>query len=247
MLAVYDLCVDDDEDIRDIGSKLTQKILAPQGGKSGISLAPLVASQRLSENLVARFPQSQVLAIEALRRFWGCDTTDAKTPRTMSPRTAITLAQSETDVLFREEKQNLFIDPASETVIWARVLRKMPSTALPRSLRKEFASWVAEGLRVLTETPESGTDLPRSLSSQPEVFALGVRVLYGAEVVLTWLRASSRRSTDTEKVLACLGRFVDGVPAASSGVWSEIARRVLREYAIARLSSLHKTMSTMIA
>lgn len=247
MIAVYDLCVDDDEQVREIGSKLTQDILSSGKSKVDITFAPLVASQRLSEHLSSNFSRSSELSVEALRRFWGCDTTDMKIPKPLSPHLEISVAKNDAQALFEEEKQNLFIDPARETVIWARVLKRLPGNALPSPLRRQLGAWVVEGLGALIESSDPGTKDILGLASQPDIFALGVRVLYGAEVLLTWLKHHKRAQMAIQTLLIQLKKFSDGLVIDQSRMWSDIATRILHEYSIGRFKALYSGTASLVA
>lgn len=184
-LLVYDALNDDDDEIRDIAAHIATRIMLGKQYKTEMRDAvPLLASQRLTEYLARTYPESKVLCEEALRRLVGCGFDSELFGGEFEDM--LGRARKEDNSLFVQEKQNLFVDGNREAVMWSRVLRRVSANAVRRALARWFAMWVMDGIALLTTTARTGVDGPLGWTSKPDVFALGMRVVYGAEVLLDW-------------------------------------------------------------
>ena len=198
-LALYDTLNDDDEDVRDLGADVVSWIIStPSTEYSPHSLVPLDASLRLSMFLAESYSESRQLFTEAMHRLTGqpkelthldgfmrgsTSTVAAAFP---SVKDLLITARTQDTSLFMEEKHNLFIDEVREAEIWSRVLRLLSNAACNKTIGAEFSNWIVCGVDTLAETAKSETDGPLGWTSKPEVFTLGMRVIWGAGVNLYW-------------------------------------------------------------
>lgn len=205
-LALYDSLVDDDEDIRDQGARVSSMILsvyrseAANNGTATLSLSPPAAKKGLLRYLRDGYRTSTPLCVESVRRLTGMgsslgsasattrdnesQTKQGKSTLHIRPVAELFLeVQSKSTVVFVEEKQNLYIDDVSEAESWAELLSQLDLDAWPSSLAPELESWTVEGLAHIHAILESGVDGALSPTSKPEVFTLFTRVLLAVEVL----------------------------------------------------------------
>lgn len=189
-LILYDMLNDDDEELRDISAIAASYVLANHQGSPGGSastLVPLAASARLAQFLATNYQASPALLHGAIRRLIG---QQIKIPGFSMVCVSALLNESmgNSTVLFVEEKQNLFIDDAREAYVWYNVLRQLKAEpgAIDSALAKEFPRWVSDGLLCLTKTTELETAGGLlGFTSKPEIFTVGLRVIYAARVLLS--------------------------------------------------------------
>lgn len=231
MLVTYDALNDDDDEIRDIATKVVTRIIAGPRYRDGMKdVVPLVASQRLSEYLVKTYPDSRDLCEEAIHRVMGSD-------GSVSPLDVLEQAQRNSTTLFVQEKQNLFVDDVREVVIWSRVLKSLSDEAVTRSRAAYFSKWIWSGLSVFMDAAKAQGDGPLGWTSKPEVFAIGMRLIYGAEVLLHWRGRKSRKgSFEASKVRRLLREFADvGEANEVHKLWLQKIETVLADSVVERL------------
>lgn len=90
------------------------------------------------------------------------------------------------NVIFEEEKQNLFLDPVSDAEDWHQVLANINSDCWVPEWKCEFTQWIVEGLESLTAELREKDDGPLGWVSKADTFAMIMRVLYGARIVMCW-------------------------------------------------------------
>ncbi|MCJ1396622.1 hypothetical protein MMC18_009513 [Xylographa bjoerkii] len=206
-LALYDLLLDDDEDVRDIGALVVSWICSsstssPDPASTGnISLCPVVAVEKLLEFLVTAYHGSRALLHEAVSRLTGEKSTSTHDKNIVgtafisqaeletfssSLRDLFKTARKEDTSLFVEEKQNLYIDPVQESQRWASVLVHISLAVLQDSVASCLVEWVLAGLECLVDIADHEVGGPLGWMSKPEVFTLGIRVLEAARVVQDW-------------------------------------------------------------
>lgn len=170
---------DDDEELREMAADIASKcfsveILTPR--------LPLATTVWMASFLSRTFPKSQGLFEGALVRFMG----NRRDKRLFNPVSDhLAALQKESTILFVEEKQNLYIDDVRETEIWSSVLAKLDYSNFTTELRQEFSSWVSEGLVAICDELRKGQ--AKGLlgwMSRPDSFALSMRLIHGAKVVL---------------------------------------------------------------
>jgi hypothetical protein len=197
-LLVYDALNDDDDDIRELAASVAIRVVKGPGYNPDTpAVVPLLAARQLAEHFVAVYSNSSVLFEEAIRRFMSGVVCSAMFPPSPPPQPDVNPqtqfqeqlaeARMENSALFAQEKQNLYIDETREIELWAGVLERLLFEADPSSsFADAFEQWVVDGIRELTVTTRAEVDGSLGWSSNPEVFTLGMRVLYGAKVLLKW-------------------------------------------------------------
>ncbi|OJD28299.1 hypothetical protein ACJ73_00294 [Blastomyces percursus] len=191
-LVLYGMLNDDDEDIRYIAAQAASTLfpLLSDNTNEATALLPLAASSKLADILAETFADSTTLCAEAIGRFLGLPTNPSGTRlnenKPITPVSRLLAEfQTESTVLFQEEKQNLFVEDVREVDIWAKVLSQLVTRPENTSFTLRLYSWVADGIYILiNETREAGGDGVLGWISNPDVFALGIRVIRGAKILL---------------------------------------------------------------
>ena len=208
---VYDGLVDDDEDTRDEAAKIVAHVIPSKrvpnetAFQDEPSLTPVAALDRFLGYIAEVGKDSSLLCIEALSRTTGFTFSSQKsqgqghtvlhaipteTPA-WNPRPIpqiLKQAMKPNTTLFVEEKQNLFVDEVQEAERWAGILKSLSSTAVHSSLIPILETWIAQGFGALSEMAEVEEGGPLGWTSKSEVFLLGMRILFMADVLLDWGR-----------------------------------------------------------
>ena len=233
-LALYDSLVDDDEDVRDQGARVASTILsvatstAANNDTTTLSLSPPAAKERLLQFLCEGYRSSMLLCVESVRRLTGMDsaldfasanvkdddpqTKQAKPVLHFRPVADLSLeARTTSNVVFVEERQNLYIDAVGEAEVWAQLLLRLNPGAWPSSVASELETWTVEGLAHILKILQSGVDGALSPTSKPEVFALFTRVLLAAKVLFMrwWTHASAEEKGQEHVCVGLLGKLLD--------------------------------------
>ena len=232
---LYNLLVDDDEDVRECGAKAVSSFIskfeAKETGKSiSLSLSAPAARSRLLKYLVDSYPTSTSLLIESIWKMTGTvkyldvrqrvammGTYDPqhKTPigglQLKSVSSLLAAALREQNVIFEEEKQNLYIDCVSETKSWTDVALAVDQVTWSAEVVAELRGWTVEGLLCLTEALTIREDGPLGFTSKEDVFILFIKVVLTARLLLRQSMDETKRDTSTgkkdlEKALAGLIR-----------------------------------------
>ena len=192
-LVVYDLLNDDDDEIREIAVEVATTILSHHIPNTQ-RVVPLLASQRLLVRMTTHYAYLPQFFEEAVLRTTGLKDHD-------SAATAFAAASASNTALFAVEKQNLFVDPVRETILWSQALKHIPlntmfpsrsSSAVTQSLTK----WTREALSLMKGklTSESGEDGVLGWTSKPDMFVFGMRLWYVVDVAFERRRKIERRS-----------------------------------------------------
>jgi len=175
-LILHTLLSDDDDEIRTLAARTTSQLLRAQSQPhvNATHTVPLLSSHHLASFLADKFHTSTSLAREITRRLIN-----------PNPRISFALdfnaARRENTALFAQEKQNLYVDPALDGVLYARILLRAD---MPASTYRRIHAYVLHALDILTRTAQQESDGALGWSSKPDVFALAIRVVCAAEVVL---------------------------------------------------------------
>ncbi|KAK5111618.1 hypothetical protein LTR85_011796 [Meristemomyces frigidus] len=223
-LAVYGLLNNDDEDIRDVASQTACRILATERQWSEYEhLAPAIANQRLLAFLIRRWRGESTLFDEAALRAFGISASECSS---VAERLQ---CDAETDTaLFAEEKQNLYIDEAREVKAWSQVLLHLPAQAFPSLLLERLGSWVSDGLNALADRISTAPDVALGWTTKPELFVLGLQVVYGAEVLLDCAEQGVRMSVPPSRLRKQLVTLsITGDESGINGLWQREIDRVL--------------------
>ncbi|EME45586.1 hypothetical protein DOTSEDRAFT_62083 [Dothistroma septosporum NZE10] len=189
-LTVYDLLNDDNEEIRLLAAGITQRILSVEHLKSRGELEPISASQELLAFCRKHWNTSQRLAREALQRAFEWFEAG---PSPVSDH--LQSAYRAGTALFAEEKQNLYIDDAKEVRAWTQVINGLAPHALSGQSIVTLTRWVETSLDALLMYAEDHPDGALGWSSDADTFTIGLRVVYGTEVLLRLSRHGRRLPT----------------------------------------------------
>ncbi|WPH02770.1 Hypothetical protein R9X50_00563800 [Acrodontium crateriforme] len=211
-IMIYDLLNDDDEDVRQLASSATSRILVNDAQKTTLpDLEVIVASQKLMAFIVKTWPDSPVLMREIFARAFGVtsqreEVLDTLTPqlRELDSKTATTTDTA----LFAEEKQNLYIDESREVRIWTQaLLAVLPKHLPPKSLTTVLANSVPKNLDLLMQRTSLGADGALGWTSMPANFPLGLQVIYSAEALLRLVECGLRTPVAASEVRQKLGEL----------------------------------------
>ena len=199
-MVLYNILVDDDEDIREQGSRTVSSLLSGHTDTS-LSLSPAVAKSRLLDFMEQEYRGSTMFFIEAAQKLTGlpsiCSATSHKfvsdkddrfqsIPLQIRPVAELLLEARTTQIaVFVEEKQNLFVDQVLEADGWANVLVNMDAGVWKSTVVSDLESWTTNGLDYLLRLCEKMSDHEAlSLISIPEVYTLFMRVILSAKVLV---------------------------------------------------------------
>ena len=224
VLAVYDLLNDDDEDIRILAARTSSRILEANSHRLGsTNIEPIEASQELVAFMIRRWPTESHFSRQAfLRAFNIAESLHQSVLEQLKMSTTIDTA------LFGEEKQNLYIDEAREVKLWSQVILGLQAHSTSRKLVKQLTYWVSDGLEALSSKVKSEPDGAFGWTTKPDVFTLGLQVIYAAEVLLNFVEHGVRLPVKPSTLRFTL---VELTAAAASGnvnnLWMHELERVL--------------------
>jgi hypothetical protein len=229
--AVYDLLNDDDEDIRLLAAGIAKRILTRAIEQKDVDLEPIVAGQKLLALYTSRADKSPEGLPIALGRAYGfsSDTAIVSVANQLAK-----LSHSDT-ALFAEEKQNLYIDVSQEVRVWSQVVSKLSSN---QEIGKatDLVDWVSDGLTSLAKRAEGEPDGALGWSTSEDVFALGLKVIHGSEIVLQMKNRGVPVPALETKLFACAKAFE---AAEVNCLWRWEVERVLSEAVVGKLGSLN--------
>lgn len=236
---MYRLTNDDDEDVRNVAARTACSIIqAASQDNAALDLLPIPAGAKLVEIMTQRFNTSTDLAMVAMSALFS---------RGISATTILADANRQDTALFIQEKQNLFIDEAREARLWSHVLVNMSSKAVTQEAAQEMARWTMEGLDTLLTTLEANADGPLGWKRRPEIFVLGLKIIYAAEVLLV-LRGRLRKlkgvngSEIRKKLMALLKQ---GQEKEMHPLWLEQSQRVLERAIVRGAGSVARNLSAV--
>ena len=199
-MMLYDILVDDDEEVRDLGSRTVSSILSAHTNTS-LSLSPAAAKSRFLDFLEHKYRGSTALFIEATRKLTGLSSIYGATshkyasdndekfqniPLQLRSVAELSLEARTTQIaVFVEEKQNLYVDRVLEANGWANLLAHMEPEAWEPSVVSTLQSWTTDGLNYLVDFLEGICNLEGlSPISTPEMYTLFIRVILSAKVLM---------------------------------------------------------------
>ena len=222
---LYDTLVDDDEDIRGLGAAVASLILCnnssqPAEARATLSLSTYSAKRALLHYLSSKYQRSTTLVLGAIWRLTGLNESIdvAVRSKLMHPSqnmesnemdvffaqltpvsTLLENATQQQNVVFEEEKQNLYLDPVVEAEAWAQVLIDVEEEAWSSGVAAALKLWTESGLSCLLNAIEDNVEGPLGLTSKADVHALFMRVLLMARVlVLSRLVGTAKWSKSKE-------------------------------------------------
>lgn len=184
---------DDDEELRDIAASASSWILSYSSVSlsKAVALSPLNAANLLAEFVARNYPDSRPLFHKIALYSTGQEPRiSGSIDRTMLTPVSHSISElrKESTVLFVEEKQNLFIDEVREVHLWPRKLLCLDEAAFDEDTVKSLFTWASGGLEYLvhaTADDDAGKDGLLGWASKPEIFALGMRVINIAAVLVS--------------------------------------------------------------
>lgn len=160
---LFDFLNDDDDEIRLAASRIAKTVLPGEQ----ILLLPQVAARNLTLALRRAFPTSQILLREAMERVTGVrgDISAA------AARTAWEQATKRDTILFRREKQNLWVDTKEVVQVWGLVAQLLVARGGSVEGLKDWLEAAKECVGSM-----EGRDEPGGLKSEEEVAVFVERV-----------------------------------------------------------------------
>ncbi|KAJ5960846.1 Armadillo-like helical [Penicillium vulpinum] len=183
-LVLYDMLNDDDDEIRDVAASAASWVLSHSSVSpdADVTLAPLNASSLLADFIIDNYSDSALLGQRVLRYLTGQEpriSGSDEHSHLVAVSDQITEYRQESNVLFVEEKQNLFIDDVREVEVWSRALLRLNRSAYAKFSLDETSAWAFDGLTYLCSLVGPGKEPDGLLGwiSKPEIFNLGLRVI----------------------------------------------------------------------
>ncbi|KEQ95613.1 hypothetical protein AUEXF2481DRAFT_79436 [Aureobasidium subglaciale EXF-2481] len=228
-LAVYDLCNDDDVEIRTFSAPVATKILNARSAKKHLDMVPLAANQGIAEFIAAAFGSSERAALSAISRATG-NAVNGSFPDSI--KQSLAEKNGAGPSLFAQEKQNLFIDETREAKLWSSIAARLQPTAFSFRLLMNLCTWVIDGLDVLIAETEARPDQPLGWSRKAEVFTLGMQILYAAELVLKLIKSGVEMPVDSRAVMKRLETLLSrGQENKINVLWLQTLREMLEQRA----------------
>ena len=230
-IILYDILNDDDEDIREKGARIASWTLSSNIHPSPIvspsmSLSPAAVRLQMLEFLKLNYTDSSALFQEGLSRLLGIDRRKGSIPELLVPA-KILLEDSMKDEtsLFAEERQNMYIDIVQEVESWAHLIYALDSKAVSGCMAlSSVQEWAIDGLAALAAAGERCVDGPLGWTSNPQVFALGVRIFLSIGVI------NRHCNIDHTSIIESLTRFLRlGNSMSLHWMWMHRVQGVLSE------------------
>ena len=196
-MALYEVLIDDDEEIREIGagvvSQLVGKSLCPYaaagefmiwlgivGCESNISLA---LSYYAALRLTGQWHEAGSVAEMIANDFFDSGAKNLPEQCFPSVWRLLPAALKDNNDLFVREKPNLYVDEVREAEIWSEFLISLGTkNVLEKNILKELAAWVAEGEQVLHKLA-LGNYESLGKTRKSAVYTIRMRVMYGRKAI----------------------------------------------------------------
>jgi hypothetical protein len=203
-LVLYDLLNDDDDDVREIAASAASRLLPFEESVSRtlVDQSPRAASEKLALFLGDKFRHESHFTSAALKRIWFSSSSTEKRESAKhdierySVKVLLERLKKSSNVLFEEERQNLYIDDIREVEVWSYVLKSIepPDEEYLNSL----GDWVLTALQDLSDYLNQKVDFdgPLGLTSQADTLTLFLRVTELAGVVLHWANCQPDQARD---------------------------------------------------
>lgn len=242
--SVYDILIDDDDEIRDLGAEAVSSILQHSRRRKGNvepRTAPIAARQ-ICTWLVKQYPSSVVLIHESIRRLTGFRPEYLLTSGSVASQLSVAL--EEDCSLFVKEKQNLYVDEVRETELWSRVLKALSAESIGECAAS-FSEWVMSGLDVLISNCQENLDGPLGWTAKPDAFVLGIRVICAADVLLEWRTLTTAITVRGSEIRRRLAELRDiGEKNDLHGLWLLRIDSVLERSVAKRLMRIQAVLET---
>lgn len=245
LLPVYDCLIDDDPEIRELGSETCRMIMQSSGRSTGRlrSVVPALAGQALGKYLVSRHAGSSIIMVDALRRLTSQDF--RRTDSIVSFEGLFKRQLAEIDSLFAAERQNLYVDDVEEARLWSAVLRHMDQRILPKRMIAKFEGWCIAGMKMLLDYSQTNRDGPLGWASKPAMFSLGMRLIQCFAVLLQWRTDGTRVSTRWSEMVKLLAKLDHSKQQELHCLWRREANAVLTRSITTRFTRVARTVSSL--
>ncbi|KAK6007001.1 hypothetical protein QM012_006009 [Aureobasidium pullulans] len=226
-LAVYDLCNDDDVEIRTLAAPVATNILNTGSNKKQADMVPLAANQGLAEFISSTFGSDTLAASTAISRATGNAVTSSFPD---SVKHSLVEESKSASSLFAQEKHNLFIDETREARLWSSVAARLQPNAFSFRLLMNLCTWTVDGLDVLIAEIEEKPDTPLGWSRKSEVFVLGMQVLYAAQLVLNLCKRGVEMPVQTSAIVKRLETLLEkGRQNGVNVLWLQTGKEILEQ------------------
>lgn len=186
-------------------------------GHLSLSFSPASARLMLVDHLSSKYPRSIRLVLEAIWRVIGLSESLDVVHRTDIKRklnNAAAIEEEDLDlrlppvsqllekasytqnVVFEEEKQNLFLDPVTEAESWAQVLVNIPSEIWPYGLKGTLRTWTHSGLECLSSALDKCKDSSLGFTSKADIYALFMHSILMARILVVVPAGDSKKFHD---------------------------------------------------
>ncbi|KAG9592444.1 hypothetical protein KCU77_g2499, partial [Aureobasidium melanogenum] len=226
-LAVYDLCNDDDVEIRILAAPVATNILNTGSDKKQAAMVPLAANQGLAEFISTAFGSDALAASTAISRATG---NAVNTSFPDSVKHSLAEKSKSGSSLFAQEKHNIFIDETREARLWSSVAARLQPTAFSFRLLMNLCTWVVDGLDVLVAEVEEKPDTPLGWSRKSEVFVLGMQILYAAQLVLNLSKRGLQMPVQASAIIKRLETLLSkGAENGVNVLWLQTGKEILEQ------------------
>ncbi|KAG9563701.1 hypothetical protein KCU71_g6527, partial [Aureobasidium melanogenum] len=226
-LAVYDLCNDDDVEIRILAAPVATNILNTGSDKKQAAMVPLAANQGLAEFISTAFGSDALAASTAISRATG---NAVNTSFPDSVKHSLAEKSKSGSSLFAQEKHNIFIDETREARLWSSVAARLQPTAFSFRLLMNLCTWVVDGLDVLVAEVEEKPDTPLGWSRKSEVFVLGMQILYAAQLVLNLSKRGVQMPVQASAIIKRLETLLSkGAENRVNVLWLQTGKEILEQ------------------
>lgn len=226
-LAVYNLCNDDDVEIRTLAAPVATNILNAGRDKKRAAMVPLAANQGLAEWISSVFGSDAPAASTAISRATG---NAVNTSFPDSVKQLLAEKSKSGSSLFAQEKHNLFIDETREARLWSSVAAHLQPKAFSFRLLMNLCTWVTDGLDVLITEIEEKPDTPLGWSRKSEVFVLGMQILYAAQLVLNLSKGGIEMPVQASAVTKRLEMLLSkGKENGVNILWLQTGKEILEQ------------------
>lgn len=225
--AVYDLCNDDVVEIRTLAAPVATNILNSGIDKKRADMVPLAANQGLAEFISSAFGSNALAASTAISRATG---NAVNTSFPDSVKQSLAEKSKSGSSLFAQEKHNLFIDDTREARVWSSVAARLQPAAFSFRLLMNLCTWTIDGLDVLIAEIEEKPDTPLGWSRKPEVFVLGMQILYAAQLVLNLSKRGVEMPVQASAIVKRLEMLLNkGKENGVNGLWLQTGKEILEQ------------------
>jgi Putative death-receptor fusion protein (DUF2428) len=189
LVTVYGLLRDDNEAVRDMASRSVSSLLRHSGSgtTNWLSSMPLAAGEALVSHLQHQYGKIGSFASVALNRILGVDEDFVRYCRQNQVSALLKAALKNSDSLFAEERQNLYIDDIHEIKLWCEALKDTGFLSVNQTVLQSCNDWVSDGLQALKDClgpKESISASSFGLTYKLEVLVIYVRVIRLAGALL---------------------------------------------------------------